>query len=71
MILVALLIMTLSLGIFLFSALIMYGAWVALASVVPFWRGIASLFFYIFAFAGSTLVFWKVIERITVTEVMR
>lgn len=66
-----LLIMGFSLGIFLVSALIMYGAWLALGELAPLTRGIISLFFWIFAFSGSTYLFWKVIERMTVMEVVR
>ncbi|MGI0083588.1 MAG: hypothetical protein ACREBQ_00745 [Nitrososphaerales archaeon] len=61
----------LSLGIFLFSALIMYGAWLALDGLAPLARGIISLLFWIFAFSGSTYLFWKAIEKMTVTEVLR
>ena len=66
-----LLIMGFSLGIFLFSALVMYGAWLVLGGLAPLARGIVSLFFWIFAFSGSTYLFWKAIERMTVTEVIR
>lgn len=66
-----LLIMGFSLGIFLVSALIMYGTWLALAGLAPLTRGMISLFFWIFAFSGSTYLFWKAIERMTVMEVVR
>ncbi len=60
-----------SLGIFLFSAAAMYTVWRAFEDLDALARDVVSLFSFIFAFSGGTFLFWKAIERMTVTEVSR
>ena len=48
---------------FLFSSFVMYGAWLALASIDQLLRGIISMFVFIFCYAVGAIIFWKVTMR--------
>jgi hypothetical protein len=67
----SLLIAVLSLGVFLFSALVMYGVWMALDDLAALPRGIIALFFWIGAFSGATFGFWKITKRLTFAEALQ
>ena len=54
-------VIALSLVIFAFSAIVMYGAWLVFDDVGTLWRAILSLFSWIFAFAAGSVVFWKAV----------
>ncbi|MGI0090269.1 MAG: hypothetical protein ACREBS_01040 [Nitrososphaerales archaeon] len=60
-----LLIVSLSINIFVFSSLAMYGTWLATGWLLSaFWRGITSLFVWISTFGAGAVAFWKVIEKL-------
>jgi hypothetical protein len=62
------LIVSLSLNVFVFACLAMYGTWFAAASLGSLWRGLIALFVWIATFGASTLAFWKVVEKISMED---
>jgi hypothetical protein len=63
------LIVSLSINIFLFSSLAMYGTWLASGSLLSdFWRGITSLFVWIGTFGAGAIAFWRIVEKISATS---
>jgi hypothetical protein len=64
-----LLIVSLSINIFVFSSLAMYGTWLATGFLLTtFWRGITSLFVWIGTFGAGAVAFWKIVEKISVSS---
>lgn len=61
----AVLVVSLSLNVFVFASLAMYGTWIVMAAFSSFWRGIISLFIWIASFGAGTLALWKIIEGLT------
>ena len=60
------LVISLSINIFVFSCLAMYGAWLATEELLTtFWRGITSLFVWIGTFGVGATVFWRIVEKMT------
>ena len=61
-----LLIVSLSINIFVFSSLAMYGTWLATAFLFnAFWRGITSLFVWISTFGAGAIAFWRIVEKMS------
>ena len=59
-----LLIISLSINVFVFSSLAMYGTWLASGWLLStFWRGVLSLFVWIATFGVGAVAFWRVIEK--------
>ena len=59
-----LLIISLSINVFVFSSLAMYGTWLASGWLLDtFWRGVFSLFVWIATFGAGAVAFWRVIEK--------
>lgn len=60
------LIVSLSVNIFVFSSLAMYGTWLVTGWVSStFWRGVTSLFIWIVTFGGGAIGFWRIIEMMS------
>jgi hypothetical protein len=59
------LVISLSLNVFLFSSLAMYGTWLAASPLSDFWRGVVSLLVWISSFGAGAIVFWKIILGIS------
>ena len=63
------LIVSLSVNIFLFSSLAMYGTWLAFGWLLSdFWRGITSLFVWIGTFAAGATAFWRIMDKLSATS---
>lgn len=58
------LIVSLSVNVFMFASLAMYGTWLASASLDDFWRGLVALGVWIGTFGGGALVFWKIVREV-------
>jgi len=60
-----LLIISLSLNVFVFASLAMYGTWIVVSGFVSstLWRGIVSLFVWIVSFGAGAVAFWRVIDK--------
>ncbi len=66
----SLLIMGFGVGIFMVSSLVMYLVWIRFEELSDIARGVVSLFSFIFAFSGTTFLFWKMVERLSVVEAL-
>ena len=58
-------VISLSLNVFVFASLAMYGTWLATAVLDDFWRGVTALSVWIGTFGVSTLAFWKIVQQIS------
>jgi len=64
-----LLIISLSINVFVFSSLAMYGVWLVSGSLLDaFWRGVTSLFVWMVTFGAGTVAFWRIIVKFSQVE---
>ena len=59
------LVISLSVNVFLFASLAMYGTWLITPYLADFWRGIVSLTVWISSFGVGALAFWKIVSGIS------
>ncbi|MDG6994362.1 MAG: hypothetical protein JRN52_00445 [Nitrososphaerota archaeon] len=59
------LVVSLSINVFAFASISMYGTWLAAYMLDDMARGIAALFVWIATFGAGTVAFWKVVEQIS------
>ena len=59
------LIVSLSINVFAFASISMYGTWLATYMLDDMTRGITALSVWIATFGAGTVAFWKVVEQIS------
>jgi hypothetical protein len=62
------LIISLSLNVFVFASLAMYGVWLVASPLSDFWRGVTALLVWIATFGAGALVFWKIVAGISASS---
>jgi hypothetical protein len=62
------LIISLSLNVFVFSSLAMYGVWLAASPLSDFWRALTALTVWIASFGLGAVVFWKIVAGISASN---